>query len=234
MRNRTTLAITLIVALVATAALAGGCWRTSARTDLGLGASTETTSSAAATGTTSGSANPKAPTTVTPNGAEPGDDGGTSGGSGSSGSGASGGSGGSGASGSGGSSSGGSGSGKGSGGKTAPAATTSVRIKYWNDVTSGKAAAPRIVIGNAVFAPAGSAKPILGSLGPVTVEETTKLLVYPDGPNGKVFTVPILITAAMSPTTDLDAIHVSISNDTIRVLGNPVDNFEYTFKRFGE
>lgn len=244
MRSRSTLTLVFIAVMLVALAFSGGCKRATERADLGLNGSSATSSTASGSGSASDSANPKAETEIASGEAGADDSSGSSGGSGStandSGSGGSSGSDdgdtGSGGSGNG---TGGSGSGSGSGGSggtgnggTTPAATTMVRIKYWNDVTSGKAASPRIVLGTKTFAPEGSSKPVIGSVGPVVFNKTVKLLVYPDGPSGSVISVPIKVTAGMSPTTDLDAIHVSISNNTVRVLGNPVDNFEHSYDRF--
>lgn len=112
----------------------------------------------------------------------------------------------------------------------APAAQTmDVRIMWWND-TNGKAPnGIEIVIAGKSYKPSGAKAQ--GVLGPVEVGKQLDVTVYPDGRNGKKIVVPFMLTSEMQSASERDAIHVSVSDTTVRVLGNPVSNFDQSFPR---
>ncbi|MDA3936097.1 MAG: hypothetical protein PF636_04420, partial [Actinomycetota bacterium] len=107
-----------------------------------------------------------------------------------------------------------------------------LRILWWNDTSSKSPAGAMISIGDSVWAPDPDADSARGLLADVLVDDTLTLVVLPDGESGARIEVPILITSDMDPTSDIDAIHVEVSDSSVRVLGNAVDNFDVTFDRF--
>lgn len=112
------------------------------------------------------------------------------------------------------------------------ASSMNVRILWWNDTTSKKADGFEIVFGSKSVKPDTSKSSGTASLGPIPVGKEAVLVVYPDGRDGKRFEIPITLTADMEPDSDIDGIHVEVSDTSVRVLGNAVDNFDRSFPRF--
>lgn len=140
--------------------------------------------------------------------------------------------------GSGGSGTSGSGSGsKGTGssstkpGSTTPAPGMKVKVLWWNDTSAKAPKNWEIVYGSSVIKPSGGSKGS-GSVGPAAYGKAGELVIYPDGPTGKKIVVPFAVTADMQPDSEADAIHVSVSDSSVRVLGNPVFNVDQTYPRF--
>lgn len=100
-----------------------------------------------------------------------------------------------------------------------------VVVKYWNDTQSKQAGDIEIVVGLNVWKPSADQKSDTRKLGPIALDETLEFVVYPDGRDGKKIVVPVTVTAGMSGM-DTDAIHVELRDDQVRVLGNPVANFQ--------
>lgn len=163
---------------------------------------------------TSSTADPKSPTTETAAG-----DTGTS-------------AGGSSASGGGSTSGGGSGS-DGSGGSSAPVITRDIKVLWWNDTASNAPKGCEIVFAGNSFKPDYTAKKDSGSIGPCPVGKVLKLEVYPDGraAGAKPIVVDFTVTKDMEPNSDVDAIHVEISDTRVKVLGNAVRNFQQSYAR---
>jgi hypothetical protein len=107
-----------------------------------------------------------------------------------------------------------------------------VRVMWWNDT---KARAAKDVIVTWGTDGSWSPDPALPSqatdIGPFPVGKTLSLTVYPDGKTGTKDVVPFTITPVMKSGTERDGIHVELRDDTVRVLGNPVQNFEHVFQR---
>jgi len=62
--------------------------------------------------------------------------------------------------------------------------------------------------------------------------QTENLHIYPDGRNGKQIVVPIKMTADMCPQgCDQDTILITITDDSVAVVGNAVKNRSVTFSR---
>lgn len=223
MRIRFASAPTLVLALATSLALVlavGGCARRpAADPQLGLDAGSKAPASAPGQGeeSTSGAVIDEATKTAS---AEQGGSGpGAQGGSGAAGSGSQGGS-----------NAGSGGSGSGSQGGTAKPASKTVRILWWNDTVRQPVKSPEVVFEDSVYKPA-SGKSDVGSVGPAAVGRTLTLIVYPDGRSGKAVKASFEVTAQMMSNSDVDAIHVEVSDTQVRVLGNPIPNFVQAYKR---
>ncbi len=106
-----------------------------------------------------------------------------------------------------------------------------VRIIFWNDTSSKPLKGTEIVAVGMSYKPS-TGKTDTGSIGTVPYGEVVKLVVYPDGRSGKSVTVPFTVLKGMIADSEQDAIHVAISDGSVRVLGNAVDNFDQTLPRF--
>ncbi len=218
MRVRSAFKIMLVVAVVGMlAAGAVGCKRSQEKTS-SLKLSAEGRPVPASNGAlpeASSTADPKSPTTETASG-----DTGTSTSGGSSTSG-------------GGSASGGESGSDGSGGSNAPVITRDIKILWWNDTASNAPKGCEIVFAGKSFKPDYTAKKDSGSIGPCPVGKVLKLEVYPDGrgAGAKPIVVDFTVTKDMEPNSDVDAIHVEISDTRVKVLGNAVRNFQQSYAR---
>lgn len=127
---------------------------------------------------------------------------------------------------------GGSGSGSTGGSTEVPAQIKRgyVIIKYWNDTVSKAPAGLEIVAGDAVFKPKARVSSEVGRLGPIPLGKTMDLVVYPDGRKGSKVTVSIMVAEDMD-ANDVDAIHVEIRDDKVRILGNPLVRAEVVASR---
>lgn len=232
--------IGLLVLVTALALSVAGCGRVKDRpARLGLdgdgkpASGMTSTSGTASTDATDAPKKPSATSTTT---------GGPQGGSSASGSGT-------GGTGSGGTQSGGSTGGKpsaGKGGTTSPGTTSpgsptpaapgtaasgmNVRVLWWNDTVDKPVASPEIVFNSASFKPKAG-KSDIGSIGPAKPGDQLKFTVYPNGRTGKAITVDFEVTADMLSDSDIDAVHVEVSDTQVRVLGNPIPNFVQAFPR---
>lgn len=115
---------------------------------------------------------------------------------------------------------------------TKPVAGMKVRVLWWNDTEAKPADGFEIVCGTASVKPDTGTKSGTGTVGPLTVGAKLLLVVYPDGRSGKRIAVPFTLTKIMEPDSDVDAIHVEVSDTSVRVLGNAVEGFDRTFPRF--
>lgn len=107
-----------------------------------------------------------------------------------------------------------------------------VRVLWWNDAKAKPADGFEIVYDSKSIKPDTSKASGTGSIGPVPFGKDVVLVVYPDGRDGKRFEVPFKVSKTMAPNSDVDAIHVEVSDDKVRVLGNAVDNFDQSYARF--
>jgi len=129
-----------------------------------------------------------------------------------------------------GSTSGGNGS---STGATKPVSTgMPVMVIFWDDTSSKSLSGAEIVIGASSFRPSSSAKNSRKNLGPFAYGKKIDLIVYPDGRGGKKIVVPMVLDRQMIPKSEQDAIHVAISDKTVRVLGNAILNVDQSYPRF--
>ncbi len=113
-----------------------------------------------------------------------------------------------------------------------PQSGMKVRIMFWNDTNSKDPKGAEIIVGPTSYKPNTSSKSGTGVIGPCAYGKTLTLVVYPDGRDGKKIEVPFKVTTSMEAASERDAVHVSISDDKVRVLGNAIDNFDQTFNRF--
>lgn len=113
----------------------------------------------------------------------------------------------------------------------APLATGTIIIKYWNDTVSKPPADVIIKAGDATWKPRSTRRSDRGELKPVPLERTVQLIVYPDGLRGKRISVPILLTKDMD-ANEVDAIHVEIRDDRVKILGNPLVDAQIATGRF--
>ena len=107
-----------------------------------------------------------------------------------------------------------------------------LRVIWWNDTVDTASTGAHVSMGYAVWDPDTDADSVRGLLKDVEVGQIVMLVVFPDGPDGIRIEVPLLLTPDMNPASDEDAVHVEVSDASVRVLGNPVDNFDVTFDRF--
>lgn len=112
------------------------------------------------------------------------------------------------------------------------AAEADLRVIWWNDTVGSAPSGASISIGDAVWNPDTGTDSARGLLQDIEIGEAVTLVVLPDGPDGNRIEVPLLLTQSMDPASDEDAVHVEVSDTSVRVLGNPVDNFDVTFDRF--
>ncbi len=120
------------------------------------------------------------------------------------------------------------------GGQTDPkkpsTSAKTVRILWWNDTVNKPPKSPEIVFAGKSYKPA-SGKSDIGSIGPAAIERDLEFTIYPQGRAGKAFVATFRVTADMMSNSDVDAIHIEISDGQVRVLGNPIPNFIQAFPR---
>jgi len=108
----------------------------------------------------------------------------------------------------------------------------SVLVIFWNDTSSKQLTGAEVVIGTSSFRPSASAKNSRQNLGPFAYGKKIDVIVYPDGRSGKKVVVPMVIDRQMVPKSEQDAIHVAISDKTVRVLGNAILNVDQSYPRY--
>jgi len=215
-RSSRTSLIVAFVLVVAIAALTTGCSRSKATSGGGLSPADKTSSTATASADASDAAAVKnSDGTAAP--ASTGNA--TSGGSGSS------------------TANGSSGTGTGStatkpGTAAKPAAGMKVRILFWNDTSSKSLKGTEILVGSSAYKPKTTAKTDRLTTATVAYGKVLQLTVYPDGRGGKKIIVPMMVTNDMVPNSDQDAIHIAISDGSVRILGNPINDVDKTIPRF--
>ncbi len=133
----------------------------------------------------------------------------------------------------------GSGAGSSSGGSTTSAgvkkpvaAGMPMMVIFWDDTNSKKLTRAEIVIGASSFKPSTSAKNSRKNLGPFAYGKKIDVIVYPDGRSGKKIVVPMVLDRQMIPKSEQDAVHVAISDQTVRVLGNAILNVDQSYPRY--
>lgn len=205
MSRRSLIAITLAILLAATAV---GCKRKESTTDLGLKPAGQPGASSPATATATGTASPMTPgsagATSGSSGFAPGAPGGAPA------------------------------KGPQSGTEINRNATgMKVRILWWNDTERKSAKGFLVVYNGSEFKPDTTKKRATGVIGPVPFGSASKLEVYPNGRGGgaKPLVFEFTVTRDMVPDSEVDAIHVEVSDAQVRVLGNAVSGFSQTEKR---
>lgn len=119
----------------------------------------------------------------------------------------------------------------GSGSSSQPgAAAKLIRIKWWNDTQAVPPKNPVIEFGGKRVRPKAGKSDTL-AIGPCPVGRDLTFAIYPDGTAGKRIVATFRVEARMIADSEQDAIHVEVRDDRVRVLGNPIPNFERTFER---
>ncbi len=113
-----------------------------------------------------------------------------------------------------------------------PEALMDVRIMFWNDTAADSPAGCEVTIAGSSWAPNVGKDSDQGTIAGLAYGEPLPLDVYPDGPDGEKVTVYVAFDADMISGSEQDAIHVEVSDEKVRVLGNPVENFDMSFDRF--
>lgn len=113
-----------------------------------------------------------------------------------------------------------------------PGETRKIKFIFWND-TNAKAPTGAEIWTSAY----GSWKPTNEQNWEVhvftfPVGQPIDLIVYADGRSGKKITVPLSVSVEAVDNSDQDAVHVAVSDDKVRVLGGPVQDFDVSFDRF--
>lgn len=110
---------------------------------------------------------------------------------------------------------------------TAPVDGMMVGIIFWNDTEAKKARNVVISYGGSQFKPDVSKASDTGSIGPCPYGETLVLKVYPEGTAGDAAPLEFrfVVAKGMKADGDRDAIHVAMTDGSVRVLGNPVVDF---------
>lgn len=113
-----------------------------------------------------------------------------------------------------------------------------VMLKFWND-TFGKPLTDCTVtlqgIGVAAsysWKPATNVKSTTKILGPLPMDRPLTVVVKADGGSGKVVEATFVLDKTLVSASERDAIHIGVSDKDVRVLGNPVMNFEVNEPRF--
>lgn len=109
--------------------------------------------------------------------------------------------------------------------------TVSVLVLWWNDTQDAPITGARVSIGAASWQPDLAADSARGTLVSVPVGEDIALVIEIDGEDGTHVEVPIRIEAGMTPGVERDAITVEVSDGSVRVLGNPVNNIDVSLDR---
>jgi hypothetical protein len=113
-----------------------------------------------------------------------------------------------------------------------PVGKLTVRIKWWNDTVEAPPTGFEVVMGDVTWKPSDiSAESETGRLASAPLGSELFLDVYPDGRDGKRVRVPVELLAAMLPDSEEDAIHVAVSDDSVRVIGTPVLDFDVSTPR---
>lgn len=109
--------------------------------------------------------------------------------------------------------------------------TFAVAAIFWNDTTTNKATGIRVVLGsNAPWSPNTAKAKDTGPLGKAPLNRTLTLSIYL--PNSATpVKVAVRFAPIMQPNSVRDAINIDVSDKTVRVLGNPVENFDVSFDR---
>jgi len=210
------LALVVVALLVSSAAVVGcGSKKDSSSPELGFDSGAGTGSGVVATGSAGAtdSTSPKTPgqtngEDAAGSGAEPGQ-------SGSNGSGSSGGT------------TGSKGSGDSGSASTAP---KTIRVNWWNDTSANSPKNPAISFNGKTIKPKAGKSDVM-TIGPCPVGKELKLTIYPDGTSGRKLVATFRVDASMVANSDQDAIHIEVRDERVRVLGNPIPNFEESFER---
>lgn len=112
------------------------------------------------------------------------------------------------------------------------AGTFMVRVFWWDDTERSDLEDAVVTWGRTgSWRPDASVGSQAATMGPFPTGRRVELWVYTDGTGGKAAVVPLMIEPTMRSGSELDGVHIEVSDRGVRVLGNPVDNFEWSFLR---
>jgi hypothetical protein len=110
--------------------------------------------------------------------------------------------------------------------------TFHLRVFWWNDTRQRAMKGAVVTWGKSgSWTPDVSRPSQAATIGPFPTGKALKLTVYPDGRTRSANAVSFTLTPAMLSGSDRDGIHIEVRDDGVRVLGNPVHNFEVDFSR---
>lgn len=107
-----------------------------------------------------------------------------------------------------------------------------LRLYWWNDTSAKPTADVVIEVGGKRFSPNATVRSQVGKIGPLKVGTKLQGYVYPDGIGGTKIPVSLTITSSMLSDAERDAMHVELSDAKVKILGNPVENFELLKDRY--
>lgn len=111
-------------------------------------------------------------------------------------------------------------------------ATFKLRVFWWNDTKARPAHSFELGWGsNGSWKADGTKSSQVTEIGPFPTGVRFELGVFPSGTSGDGWAAPLYISPQMISASDQDALHVEITDDGMKVLGNPVQNFEVDFPR---
>ncbi len=113
-----------------------------------------------------------------------------------------------------------------------PVSGMKVRVLFWNDTNSKPLKGTEILVGSSAYKPNTTGKTDRLTTASLAYGKVLQLTVYPDGRGGKKIIVPMMVTGDMAPNSDQDAIHIAISDGSVRILGNPINEVDKTIARF--
>lgn len=107
-----------------------------------------------------------------------------------------------------------------------------VKVSWWDDTEARSAKNCVVTWGESgSWSPEGPSRAQTARIGPFPVGRTSKFTVYPDGRGHRADVVKLDIKSSMVSGSERDGIHIEVRDDAVRVLGNPVFNFEVVFPR---
>lgn len=107
-----------------------------------------------------------------------------------------------------------------------------ITVSWWDDTEEHSAKNGVVTWGESgSWSPDVARRSQTARIGPFPVGRTSKLTVYPDGRAHGADVVLLAIKSSMVSGSERDGIHIEVRDDAVRVLGNPVFNFEVVFPR---
>lgn len=110
--------------------------------------------------------------------------------------------------------------------------TRKVKVIFWNDTDAKAPSGIEMAAGSyATWKPTGTGNWEVSTMT-IPVGKPFDFVVYPDGRSGKKIVVSGLVSLEAVDNSDPDAIHVSVNDTTVRVLGGSIEKFDVSTPRF--